>query len=58
MNTQEFISIAVDAGYEITEYDDHYCIKHNLNFEIVVTIPKVINLVSPLLQKIKDILGL
>lgn len=56
MSTQEFISIAIEAGCEIIEYDKHYCLKHN--FKVMVTLPKVEKLVPPLVTKLKDILGL
>ena len=58
MDTQRLISVAVEAGYEVIEYDNHFCLKHNLKVEIVVTVPKVTTLVPELFQKIKDILGL
>lgn len=58
MDAQGLISVAVEAGYEVVEYDDHYCLKHNLKVEVAVTVPKVTTLVPALLQKLKDILGL
>ncbi len=58
MKTQELISIAVNAGCEVTEYDNHFCIRKNLNAEVVVTVPKVSELVMQLVEKIKALLGI
>lgn len=58
MTSQELISIAVSAGCEIVEYDTHYCVRRNVDIAIVVTVPKVTNLVMQLVERIKDTLGL
>lgn len=58
MTPQELISIAVEAGYEVMEYDNHYVVQTNLNVSVVVTIPKVTYLVSYLVDKIKGALGI
>lgn len=41
MKPEEFINIAVEAGYEYEEYPSHYCIRQNIGISIAVTIPKV-----------------
>lgn len=56
MNTQDFISIAIEAGCEIIEYEKHYCLRHSV--KVVVTVPKVEILIPSLVERIKDILGL
>ena len=58
MDSQEIITLAVNAGYEVVEYNDHYCIKKNLEINVVVTIPKVTRLIAQLVEKVKAILGL
>lgn len=58
MKPEEFINIAVEAGYEYEEYPSHYCIRQNIGISIAVTIPKVQQLVSPLVAKAKELLGL
>ena len=58
MSSQEMISLALKAGCEVTEYDDHYCVKRTLDVSVVVTFPKVAVLVRELVAKIKDTLGL
>ena len=58
MKPEEFINIAIKAGYEYEEYASHYCIRQNMGISITVTIPKVQQLVSPLVAKAKVILGL
>lgn len=58
MNTQELISIAVNAGYEVIEYDNHYCLKKDFSANIVVTVPKVSDLVVQLVEKVKKLLGI
>lgn len=58
MTPQELVSIAVEAGCEVIEYEDHFCIRKTLNVSVVVTIPKVKLLVAQLVDKIKSALGL
>ena len=58
MNSQELISITLKAGYEVKEYEGHYCVKKQKEMTVVVTIPKVEYLVKDLIEKIKEILDL
>lgn len=58
MSSHEIITLAVNAGCEVIDYGDHYCIKKNLEINIVVTIPKVTHLIAQLAEKVKAILGL
>lgn len=58
MSSQEIITLAVNAGCEVIDYGDHYCIKKNLEINIVVTVPKVTHLIAQLVEKVKAILGL
>lgn len=58
MGTQEIISLAVQAGYEVTEYEGHYSVMTMLDVKVVVTVPKVPVLVMELVTKIKAALGL
>lgn len=56
MTSQELVSIAVNAGYEVTEYEGHYCVRADIS--IIVTIPKVTQLVAQLVEKIRAALKL
>ena len=56
MTSQQLVSIAVNAGYEVTEYEGHYCVRANIS--LVVTVPKVARLVPQLVKKIRAALGL
>ena len=58
MQTQQLISMSINAGCEIVEYDTHYCVRKNVDVSIVVTIPKAAYLVMQLVEKIKTTLGL
>ena len=58
MKPEELIKIAVEAGCEYKEYDSHYCIRSNVKVDVIVTIPKVPQLVSQLVEKVKQMLGL
>lgn len=58
MKTQELISIAVYAGCEVIEYDNHYCLRKDFSANIVITVPKVSDLVVQLVEKIKELLGI
>ncbi len=58
MKTQELISIAVNAGCEVIEYNNHYCIKNDFSINIVVTVPKVGELVTQLVEKVRELLGI
>lgn len=58
MSSQEIVSLALNAGYEVIDYGDHYCIKKHLEISVVVTIPKVTHLVLQLVEKVKAVLGL
>lgn len=58
MSPQELIRIAIHAGCEVTEYEDHFCVRKKLDIDVVVTVPKVTALVSQLVDKIKSVLGL
>ncbi len=50
MSSQEFINIAKCAGYDVEEYEMHYCIRQNTDIKIVITIPKVSHLTKPLVD--------
>lgn len=58
MSTQELVSIAMEAGCEVIEYEGHYCVRRTLAVNIVVTVPKVTYLIAQLVDKIKAALGL
>lgn len=58
MTPQELVSIAVKAGYEVVEYEEHFCVRKTLDISVVVTVPKVKLLVAQLVDKIKSALGL
>ena len=58
MDSQELISVALNAGCDVTEYADHFCIKRTFDLSVVVTLPKVSVLVRELVDKIMDILQL
>lgn len=58
MSSQEIISIAVNAGCEVIDYGDHYCIRKNLDVSVVVIIPKVTHLIAQLVEKVKAVLEL
>lgn len=58
MSSQEIISIAVNAGCEVIDYGDHYCIRKNLDVSVVVIIPKVTHLIAQLVEKVKTVLEL
>ncbi|MFR4354345.1 MAG: hypothetical protein ACLT21_06590 [Oscillospiraceae bacterium] len=58
MSSQEIISLAINAGCEVIDYGDHYCVKKHLDINVVVTIPKVTHLIAQLVEKVKATLGL
>lgn len=58
MNLQDIIYIAVSAGCEVIEYDDHYCLRKENDICVLVTIPKTTYLLTQLFEKIRDALGL
>lgn len=58
MKPQELISLAIRSGCEVIEYDDHFCIRKSLDVNVIVTVPKVAHLVTQLVEKIKNTLGL
>lgn len=58
MDPQEIIVLAVNAGCEVIDYEDHYCVKKQLDINVVITIPKASCLITQLVEKIKAILNL
>ena len=58
MSPQEIVSLAVAAGYEVSEFENHYCVHAKLDVRITVTVPKVSVLVRELVEKIKTLLEL
>ena len=58
MKPEALIKIAVEAGCEYEEYDSHYCIRSNMEVTVIITIPKVKQLASQLVEKAKEMLGL
>lgn len=50
MSSQEFVNIAKRAGYDVEEYETHYCIRQNTDIKIVITIPKVSHLTKQLID--------
>lgn len=58
MKPEELIKIAISSGCEVVEYDSHYCVRKNVEISVIVTIPKVSQLVIQLVDRIKEMLGL
>lgn len=58
MSSQELITIVVSAGYDVEEYETHYCVHSNTDFKIVITIPRASHLVEQLVEKVNETLGL
>lgn len=58
MSPKEIISIAISAGCSVVEYRDYYCVKKNIDVNVVVLVPKIPCIVKELVRKIKTALGL
>ncbi len=58
MKPEELIKIAISSGYEVVEYDSHYCVRKNVEISVIVTIPKVPQLVIQLVDRIKRDAGI
>lgn len=57
MNTQDLIRVACNAGCEVVEYENHYCVKRTFEISVTVTIPKAKELLVELVEKIRELLG-
>lgn len=58
MSSQELIKIITKAGYQIEEYEEHYCVTGTVECSVVVMIPKSPHIIPELIKKIKEILEL
>lgn len=58
MSSQELIKIITKAGYQIEEYEEHYCVTGTVECSVVVTIPKNSHIIPELVKKIKELLEL
>ena len=58
MNTQQVVDLAVQAGCEVIDYGDHYCIKQTVEVSLVITVPNVTHLAVKVVEKIKELLCL
>lgn len=58
MKPEELLQIAIQAGCTYEEYETHYCLRSNLELKVIITIPKVQQLLPILVQHVKELLGL
>ena len=62
MTTQDLVSVAVSAGFDVEEYEGCFAAKKtvdlHLDVRLVVTIPKVSQIAAELVKKILKALGI
>ena len=58
MSSEDFITIATNSELEVLDFGNHFCIIKRQGTVIVVTIPKVTDLIDKIVEKIKAVLGL
>lgn len=58
MQSDRLIEIILHSGYDVSEYENHYCVSTTIDLSIKVTVPKATYLCKPLVELIKKLLNI